>query len=103
MYWRILDLWDSTNLVASTVAELDDTPLYFMDDIGIVFGPPMDYPARFRVEDDNTVRWAWLDSLIVIATGGHLWCLCSSCVSCCQVVTLQGYIDSNLRDTLRYG
>jgi hypothetical protein len=26
---------------------LDDTPLYFMDDIGIVFGPPTDYPVRF--------------------------------------------------------
>jgi hypothetical protein len=26
---------------------LDDTPLYFTDDIGIVFGPPTDYPARF--------------------------------------------------------
>jgi hypothetical protein len=36
-----------TNLVGLTVAELDDTPLYFTDDIGIVFGPPMDYPSRF--------------------------------------------------------
>jgi hypothetical protein len=47
MYWRILDLWGPANLVVSTVAELDDTPLYFTDDIGIVFGPPTDYPARF--------------------------------------------------------
>jgi hypothetical protein len=29
-------------LVALTVAELDDTPLYFMDDIGIVFGLPVE-------------------------------------------------------------
>jgi hypothetical protein len=29
------------------IAELDDTSLYFMDDIGIVFGSPTDYPARF--------------------------------------------------------
>jgi hypothetical protein len=36
-----------TNLVASTVAELDDTPLYFMDGIGILFGPPTNYPTRF--------------------------------------------------------
>jgi hypothetical protein len=36
-----------TNLVALTVAELDDTPLYFTDDIGIVFGPPTDYLSRF--------------------------------------------------------
>jgi hypothetical protein len=26
---------------------LDNTPLYFMDDIGIVFGPPIDYSVRF--------------------------------------------------------
>jgi hypothetical protein len=33
---------DPANVVASTVAELDDTPLYFMDDIGIVWGSPTD-------------------------------------------------------------
>jgi hypothetical protein len=43
----IRDLWGPANLVASMVAELDDTPLYFRDDIGIVFGPPTDYPSRF--------------------------------------------------------
>jgi hypothetical protein len=37
----------STNLVASMVTELDDTTLYFTDDIGIVFGPPTDYLMRF--------------------------------------------------------
>jgi hypothetical protein len=47
VYCRIHDLWGPTNLVASTDAELDDTPLYFMNDIGIVFGPLMDYPVRF--------------------------------------------------------
>jgi hypothetical protein len=46
VYWRIRDLWGPINLVALTVAELDDTPLYFTDDIGIVFGPPMDYLSR---------------------------------------------------------
>jgi hypothetical protein len=30
-----------------TVVELDDTLPRFTDDIGIVFGPPMDYPSRF--------------------------------------------------------
>jgi hypothetical protein len=40
-------LWGPTNLVDLTVAELDDTPLYFMDDIGIVFRPPTDYLLRF--------------------------------------------------------
>jgi hypothetical protein len=44
---HIRDLWGPTNLVAVMVAELDDTPLYFTDDVGIVFGPPTDYPSRF--------------------------------------------------------
>jgi hypothetical protein len=35
---------DPTNVVALTVAELDDTPLYFTDDIGIVWGSPTDAP-----------------------------------------------------------
>jgi hypothetical protein len=33
---------DPANIVASTVAELDDTPLYFTGNIGIVWGPPTD-------------------------------------------------------------
>jgi hypothetical protein len=41
MYWCIPDLWGPVNLVASMVTELDDTPLYFRGDIGIVLGPPM--------------------------------------------------------------
>jgi hypothetical protein len=44
------------------------------------------------VEDDTRVRWARLNSLIVIAKGGHSCYLCGSRVSCCQVDTLQGYI-----------
>jgi hypothetical protein len=47
VYWHIRDLWGPTNLVALMVAELNDTPLYFMDDIGIELGPPTDYPSRF--------------------------------------------------------
>jgi hypothetical protein len=42
MYWRIRDLWGPTNLVALAVIELDDTPLYFTGDFGIVWGPPTD-------------------------------------------------------------
>jgi hypothetical protein len=34
-------------LSSLTVVELDDTLPRFMDDIGIVFGPPTDYPSRF--------------------------------------------------------
>jgi hypothetical protein len=33
---------DPANVVALTVAKLDDTPLYFTDVIGIVCGPPTD-------------------------------------------------------------
>jgi hypothetical protein len=44
------------------------------------------------VEDGTRVRWARLNSLIVIAKGGHSCCLRGSRVSCCQVDTLQGYI-----------
>jgi hypothetical protein len=71
-------LWGLANLVASTVAESDDTPLYFTDDIGIVFGPPTDYPSGFRVEDGTRVRWARLDSLIVnvkVFSLQRLWAL----------------------------
>jgi hypothetical protein len=50
MHWRIRDLWGPTNLVALTVAEFDDTPVYLTDVIGIVFRPPMDYPLRFLCE-----------------------------------------------------
>jgi hypothetical protein len=38
---------ESRKLSSIDGRELDDTPLYFTDDIGIVFGPPTDYPSRF--------------------------------------------------------
>jgi hypothetical protein len=44
------------------------------------------------VEDGTRVRWAWLNSLIVITKGGHSCSLGGSHVSYCQVGTLQGYI-----------
>jgi hypothetical protein len=37
----------SRKLSSLTVVELDDTLPRFTDDIGVVFGPPMDYPSRF--------------------------------------------------------
>jgi hypothetical protein len=88
VHWCIRDLWGPANLVALTIAELDDTPLYFTNDIGIVFGPPTDYRWDFHVEDGTRVRWTCLESLIVGANGGHSWYLCVSCVSCCQVISL---------------
>jgi hypothetical protein len=91
MYWCIQDLWGPTNLVASMVAELDDTPPYLMNDTGIVGGGGTHgCPSRYRVEDLPRVRWARLDSLIVVVNCGHSWCQCDSCVSCCLVATLQG-------------
>jgi hypothetical protein len=44
------------------------------------------------VEDGTRVRWARLNSLIVIAKGGYSCCLRGSHVLCYQVDTLQGYI-----------
>jgi hypothetical protein len=43
------------------------------------------------VEDGTRVRWARLNSLFVLAKGGHSCCLRGSRVSCCQVDTLHGY------------
>jgi hypothetical protein len=43
------------------------------------------------VEDSTRVRWARLNSLIVITKDGHSCCLHGSRVSCYQVDTLQGY------------
>jgi hypothetical protein len=45
------------------------------------------------VEDGTRVQWAQLNSLIVLAKGGHSCCIRDSCVSCCQVDTLQGYVE----------
>jgi hypothetical protein len=104
VYWRIHDLWGPANLVASTVAELDDTLLYFTDDIGIVFEPLTDYPVRFsrwrrhygtvgpaRLFDSQCERW----SLVI-----HVWftCVVLSCYFPCNVT-----IDSNICDTIGYG
>jgi hypothetical protein len=44
------------------------------------------------VKDDTRVRWAQLNSLIVVVKGGHSCCLRGSHVSCCQVDNLQDYI-----------
>jgi hypothetical protein len=40
------------------------------------------------VKDDTRVRWARLNSLIVIAKGRHSCYLRGSCVSRCQVISL---------------
>jgi hypothetical protein len=103
-YWHIRDLWGPTNLVASTVAELDDSPLYFTDDIGIVFGPPMNYPARFS---HGRRHYGTVDPARLFDSQCKMWPLVIPVWFAC--VVLSGYfpcnvtIDSNLRDTLGYG
>jgi hypothetical protein len=47
-------------------------------------------PLRYCVEDMHYSKVAPTRLLIVIMNCGHLWCLCESCVLCCQVFRLQG-------------
>jgi hypothetical protein len=89
MYWRIRDLWDPTNLVASTVTELDDILPHFMnvhwDSVRATHGLPVEVFVWKTALGRGRTR---PDALIVIAKGGHSWCLCGSRVSCCQVISL---------------
>jgi hypothetical protein len=103
MYWHIRDLWGPANLVTSIVAELYDTLPYLQDVHGIVCGPPMDACQGITWKACTRVRWALLDSSIVVMNCDHLWCLHESHMSCCQVLSLARlYIDLNLCDTLGY-
>jgi hypothetical protein len=74
------------------VAELNDTPPYLMDVIGIVWGPPMDAHQGIMWKTSTRVWWARLDSLIVIVNYGHSWYMCEQHMSCCQVLSLARYI-----------
>jgi hypothetical protein len=57
-----------------------------------------------RVEDDTRVRWARLDSLIVIVKYWDSWCLLGLRVPCCRVFCpCKVTIYYNLRDNLGYG
>jgi hypothetical protein len=51
MYWHILDLWGPTNIVASMVTELDDTPLCLMDVHWDSVGATHGCPLRYHMED----------------------------------------------------
>jgi hypothetical protein len=89
MCLHIRELWGLTNLVASMVAELDDTLPRFMD---------VQWDSVQATQELPIEVFAWkmaigkvgpgLDPLIVIAKGGHLCCLHGSRVSCCQVISL---------------
>jgi hypothetical protein len=74
------------------VTELDGTPLYLTDDIGMVWRPPTDARRGIAWKTCTRVRWARLDSLIVIVKGGQSCCLRGSHVSCCQVISLARWL-----------
>jgi hypothetical protein len=104
MYWRIWHLWGPTNLVASTVVMLADTPPYLTDVYWDSVGAPTDARRGITWKACTRVRWARLDSLIIVVNCGHSWCLHEPRVSCCHVLSLAWcIIDLNLRDTLKNG
>jgi hypothetical protein len=93
------------NLVASSVVELDDTRPYLMgvtrDSAWATHGVSAEANAW---KTCTRVRWARLDSFIVVVNYCHSWCLSGPRVSCCHVISLARLtIHSNLRDTLRNG
>jgi hypothetical protein len=83
MYWHTQDLLGPTNLVASIIDELDNTPPYLMDVHWDSVGPPMDAYRGITWKTCTRVRWARLNSLIVVVNYGHSWCLHGSHVSWC--------------------
>jgi hypothetical protein len=105
MYWRIRDLWGPANLVASTVAELDDTLPRFMDiqwdSVWASHGVPVEVfmwkmalgrgRTRSWLFDSHRERW-WL------MVPSWLTCVVLSGYFPCMV-----YIDSSLCDTLGHG
>jgi hypothetical protein len=105
MYWHIQDIWNLTNLVASTATELDDTLPRFMDD------------RRDTVQATHRLLikvFMWKTTLgrgrtqsLLFDSHHKRWPLMlPSWLTC---VVLSGYfpckvtIDSNLCDTLGYG
>jgi hypothetical protein len=88
VYWCIWDLWDPANILVLTIAELDDTPLYFTGDIRIVWRSPTDVQRGIAWKTCTRVRWARLDSLIVIVKRGRSCFLRGSRVSSCHVISL---------------
>jgi hypothetical protein len=97
-------LWGPANLVTLTVVEFDDTTPYLTDAIGIVCGPPTDAHRGITWKTCTRVRWAWLDSLIVVVNCGHSWDLREPHVSFCHIISLTRlHMDLNLHDTLGYG
>jgi hypothetical protein len=105
MYWHIRDIWNPANLVALTVAELDDTLPHFTDDrrdsIRASHGLPVKVfvwkmalwrgRTRSQLFDSHHERWP-------LVLPSWLTCVVLSGYFPCKVT-----IDSNLHDTLGYG
>jgi hypothetical protein len=95
--------WGPKNLLALTVAELDDTLPYLTGDTWDSAWATHGVSAEaYAWKMCTRVRWAGLDSLIVVVNCCHSWCLRGPHVLCCQVISLARLtIDFNLHDTLR--
>jgi hypothetical protein len=105
MYWHIWDIWSPANLVALTVAELDDTLPRFTDDrrdsVWATHSLPVEVftlkttlgrgRTRSRLCDSHCERWP-------LVLPSWLMCVVLSGNFPCKVT-----IDLNLRDTLGYG
>jgi hypothetical protein len=105
MYRRIRDLWGPTNIVASTVTELDDTLPCFMDvqcdSVRATHRLPIEVftwkmalgggRTRSRLFDSHRERWP-------LVVPSWLTCVMLSGYFPCKVT-----IDLNLHDTLEYG
>jgi hypothetical protein len=103
VYWRIWDFLGPTNILASLVTELDNTLPYLMDDRREGAWATHGVSVEAYVWKTYTrVRWARLNSLIVIVNCCHLWCPPGPRVLCCQVISLASCkIDLSLRDYYR--
>jgi hypothetical protein len=92
--------WGPESILASSVAELNDTLPYLMDDRRDNAWATHGVSAEANMwKSYSRVRWARLDSLIVIVKYCHSWCPPGSHVSCCQVISLaRCKIDLRLHD-----
>jgi hypothetical protein len=100
-------LCDPANLLALTVTELDDTLPHLMDDTRDSAWAIHSVSAEaYAWKTCTWVRWARLDSLIVVMNCCHSGCLRGLWVLCCQVITLARFkltqvstIPSDMGDT----
>jgi hypothetical protein len=71
MYLCIWDLWSPANIVALTVTKFNDILPYLYDVHQDSVWATHGFPSRYRVEECSRVRWAWVNSLIVVMNYGH--------------------------------